>query len=63
MDCKTMSVEEAAELLGFKRTQAYDAVHRGELPAIRLGRRYRIPLAVVEAMISLAVAAAQEPKF
>ena len=39
----TVSVEQAAGLLGISRAYGYDMVRRGELPAITLGgRRYRI---------------------
>lgn len=34
-----VSVNEAARLLGVSRDLVYDLVARGELPAIRLGRR------------------------
>jgi excisionase family DNA binding protein len=43
----TMTIEEAAKLLGIGRNQAYSAASRGELPAIRLGKRIlvlRLPL-------------------
>jgi excisionase family DNA binding protein len=40
----TVSVEEAAHLLGIGRTAAYSAISRRELPAIRIGRRLRIPV-------------------
>ncbi len=39
----TMSVEEAALCLGISRNSAYEAVRRGEIPAIRIGHRIRIP--------------------
>ena len=39
----TMTVEEAAELLGISRNSAYEAVRRGEIPSVRLGRRILIP--------------------
>jgi excisionase family DNA binding protein len=39
----TLSFEEAAGLLGISRGRAYELVHRGELAAIRLGRRILIP--------------------
>jgi excisionase family DNA binding protein len=41
----TMTVEEAAELLGVSRGLAYEAARRGELPTIRLGRRLLVPTA------------------
>lgn len=40
----TISVEEAAELLGISRWLAYEQVQRGELPVIRIGRRLRVPV-------------------
>ena len=39
-----LSVEEVAALLGIKRTAAYEAARRGQLPAKRLGRRVVIPV-------------------
>ncbi|MDA8297582.1 MAG: helix-turn-helix domain-containing protein [Actinomycetota bacterium] len=39
----TMTVEEAAVVLGISRATAYDAVSRGEIPCIRIGRRILIP--------------------
>lgn len=39
----TLAVEEAGELLGLSRSAAYRAVARGDLPTIRIGRRYRVP--------------------
>lgn len=38
-----MTVAEAGELLGISRLSAYRAVERGELPALRLGRRLVVP--------------------
>ncbi len=35
----TVTVPEAAEVLGISRNSAYAAVQRGELPALRIGRR------------------------
>lgn len=35
----TMSVPEAARLLGLSDSAAYEAVARGEIPAVRIGRR------------------------
>ncbi len=41
----TISVEDAAKLLGISRGLAYEAARRGELPTIRLGRRLLVPRA------------------
>ena len=35
----TITVEQAAELLGISRTTAYESVGRGEIPALRFGKR------------------------
>ena len=40
----TITVEQAARLLGLGRTAAYDAARRGELPTRRLGRRLLVPV-------------------
>ena len=43
----TMTVEEAAKLLGIGKNQAYSAAKRGDLPVMKLGKRYlvlRVPL-------------------
>ena len=39
-----ITVEEAAQALGLKRTATYDAVRRGQLPSLRLGRRLFVPV-------------------
>jgi excisionase family DNA binding protein len=41
----TLTVEEAAGILGVSRGTAYEAVRSGELPSVRLGRRLLIPRA------------------
>jgi len=40
----TLTIEQAAQLLGLGRTAAYDAARRGELPTRRLGRRLVVPV-------------------
>lgn len=39
---RTVSVPEAARILGIGRGQMYQAVARGEIPSIRLGRTIKI---------------------
>lgn len=48
IDRQTFTVEEAATLLGIGRNSAYQAIARGELPALRLGRRLLVPRAALE---------------
>jgi excisionase family DNA binding protein len=50
----TLSVEEAAIALGISRASAYEAVHRGEIPHIKIGRRMLIPRASLDRMLSAA---------
>ncbi len=38
-----LTVSEAAEILRIGRRQAYEAVHRGEIPSFRIGKSIRIP--------------------
>jgi len=40
----TISVEEAASLLGLGRTATYEAARRGEIPSRKLGRRVIVPV-------------------
>lgn len=48
-----LSVDEAARLLGgLDRKTIYGAIARGELPALRLGRRILISRAVLDRMLS-----------
>jgi len=47
----TITVPEAAEILGINRTGAYRAIERGELPAIRIGRRLVVPKAAIARLL------------
>lgn len=40
----TISVEQAAKVLGVGRTAAYEAARRGQFPTRRLGRRLVVPV-------------------
>jgi excisionase family DNA binding protein len=48
---KTVSVQQAAELLGISRNHAVRCVQRGEIPAIRIGRRLLIPTSFLERLL------------
>ena len=47
----TITVGEAAEMLGISRTSAYLCATRREIPTVRLGRRVLLPLARLIAML------------
>jgi excisionase family DNA binding protein len=47
----TITVEEAAEILGISRTSAYLCATRHEIPTLRLGRRVLVPVARFMAML------------
>lgn len=47
----TLTVEEVAVVLGISRGLAYELVRRGEIPALRLGRRVVVPVRALEAML------------
>ena len=47
----TVTVTEAAELLGISRGMAYECVRTGELPSVRLGGRILIPRRKLEDLL------------
>ena len=49
----TMTVEEAAGVLGIARASAYLAAQTGDLPTIRVGRRILVPTASLRRMLGL----------
>ena len=51
MECQTVNVTEAAAVLGVCRTTAYKLIRRGEIPALRLGRRFLVPRAALERLL------------
>lgn len=54
---KTLTVDEAARLIGWSRVKAYAAIKAGVLPAIRFGRRIIIPVAALDNWLATAGAA------
>ena len=50
----TLSVAETAKLLGVSRNGAYEAIARGDVPSIRLGRRLLVPRAALLQMLDAA---------
>jgi excisionase family DNA binding protein len=43
----TLTVEQAAELLGISRGSAYQAVKTGEIPSLHIGGRILVPRALL----------------
>ena len=50
----TISVPEAAKLLGISRSAAYEAARSGELPAMRFGSSVRVPRVAIDRMVEAA---------
>jgi excisionase family DNA binding protein len=44
-------VEAGRKYFGLSRGASYQAAERGELPTIRIGRRIRVPVRALEAML------------
>ena len=61
MDRWTVTVEEAAQMLGISRSSAYECVRRGELRALRLGRRLVVPRVALEELLGVTPATASVP--
>ena len=47
----TFSVSQTAKLLGVSRNGAYEAIARGQVPSIRIGRRLLVPRIALERML------------
>lgn len=45
------TVDEAGAKLGLSRNSAYEAVRRGEIPSIRIGRRILVPKAAFDRLL------------
>lgn len=48
----TLSLPQAARLLGISPNNALNAAKKGQIPYIRIGRLYRVPKAKLMAMIN-----------
>jgi len=53
----TLTVAETARCLGIGRNSAYEAIARGEIPVVRVGKRLLVPKAALELLL-----AAGQPK-
>lgn len=50
--CLTISVEEAAKILGISRGLAYSMVHEKRIPALHFGRVIRVPRHALEQLLN-----------
>ncbi len=53
----TLTVDEAARCLGIGRNLAYEAIAKGEIPVVKVGKRLLVPKAALETLL-----AAGQPK-
>jgi excisionase family DNA binding protein len=49
----TVTVEEAATILGVGRNKAYEAARNGEIPTIRIGKRVLVPRAALKRLLAV----------
>jgi len=49
--CQTLSVEQAARVLGISRGAAYTHARDGSLPTIRLGKRLLVPKSALNKLL------------
>ena len=58
---KTITVAQAGVMLGVSRALAYQMANKGQLPVIRCGHRFLVPLKALEAMLDV-VPVANKPQ-
>jgi excisionase family DNA binding protein len=51
MSLPTCTVDDAAEVLGIGRSQAYQAVNAGTLRSVRIGKRVVVPVAALRELL------------
>jgi excisionase family DNA binding protein len=51
----TVTVEEAATILGVGRNKAYEAARAGQIPTVRIGKRLLVPVAALERLLAVGV--------
>jgi len=48
----TFTVDETAKILGVGRNSAYEAIARGEIPVVKVGKRLLVPKAALEILLA-----------
>ena len=56
----TITIEQAASVLGVSRGTAYESARAGELPTLRLGRRVLVPVPKLLALLGADPAGTEE---
>ena len=51
-DKLTLTVDETAKCLGIGRNSAYEAIARGEIPVVKVGKRLLVPKAALEKLLN-----------
>ncbi len=49
---QTLSVTETAKILGIGRNLCYSRIKKGDIPVIKIGRRYVVPKKALEKLLS-----------
>ncbi len=49
---KTLTVPEAGKALGIGRNQAYEAVRKGLIPSLKIGKRLLVPKAALDKLLA-----------
>lgn len=57
----TLTVDQAAEVLGISRSSAYRAASASEIPTLRIGRRILVPTAKLRALLQVPTGRVQSP--
>jgi excisionase family DNA binding protein len=52
--CKTKTLAETAKILGVSRGTVYEAARSGQIPTVRVGRRWLVPTVALEKMLEVA---------
>jgi excisionase family DNA binding protein len=50
-DKSTVTIEEAAPIIGVSRGSAYAAARSGEIPTLRIGKRLLVPVAALRRLL------------
>lgn len=57
-----LSVNEVAIILGLSRNATYQAIRRGQIPSIRVGKRILVPRVALQAMLTQGTVTISSPE-